>query len=574
MNIERRTKYIGHQKHINKGNVKANINLDVNTLTLMCNYVITDNRNIRRGHLINMRNLFEIMDMSKYQSDPTRLKCIKFIKKALEAKLELGLKNPHLVLKHINGGIVEDNQEAIAHLDDFAMMNTRELDYISKTISEALKYAYMSNEADDLYDVLTRFRATDYVDRGEIVSELEEKIINLNNKFRKARSENQEEIIFSLREGQFEESMKDIHESLTNPSSRLYTGMRGFNKLIGGSFESGRTYMLIGLPGGGKSLTLLNLAKQIKMNNKHFVPKDKTKIPVIVYLTMENTVKENVDRLFKITTGKNMRDYSAEQAIEMLKEDELYLTDDNPIDILIEYKSDGSIDTSYLYDLTERLEEEGYEVICMIQDHIRRMHSVERNKELRHELSNVSNEMKTYAMLKDVVFITNTHLNREAAKTIDDNARSNKSDLIRTVGRANVQESFALINNVDFAALIAIETDEAGIKYMGFKRIKERFEVDLNFNIVYQPFINSTSIAFMEDIDSRKEVHKITLKSNNNVIGVVNEPTEEKYRVLNNEILSDDFSMFDYKAPKKKETTNLNINIPIGREVIFMHKKE
>ena len=574
MNIERRTKYMGHQKHINKGNVKANINFDVNTLTLMCNYIITDNRNIRRGHLINMRNLFEIMDMSKYQSDPTRLKCIKFIKKGLEAKLELGLKNPHLVLKHINGGIVEDNQEAIAHLDDFAMMNTRELDYISKTISEALKYAYMSNEADDLYDVLTRFRATDYIDRGEIVSELEEKIVNLNNKFRKARSENQEEIIFSLREGQFEESMKDIHESLTNPSSRLYTGMRGFNKLIGGSFESGRTYMLIGLPGGGKSLTLLNLAKQIKMNNKHFVPKDKTKIPVIVYLTMENTVKENVDRLFKITTGKNMRDYSADQAIEMLKEDELYLTDDNPIDILIEYKSDGSIDTSYLYDLTERLEEEGYEVICMIQDHIRRMHSVERNKELRHELSNVSNEMKTYAMLKDVVFITNTHLNREAAKTIDDNARSNKSDLIRTVGRANVQESFALINNVDFAALIAIETDEAGIKYMGFKRIKERFEVDLNFNIVYQPFINSTSIAFMEDIDSRKEVHKITLKSNNNVIGVVNEPTEEKYRVLNNEILSDDFNMFDYKAPKK-ETTNLNINIPItGRDVIFMHKKE
>ena len=118
--------------------------------------------------------------------------------------------------------------------------------------------------------------------------------------------------------------------------------------------------------------------------------------------------------------------------------------------------------------------------------------------------------------------------------------------------------------------MIAIETDEAGIKYMGFKRIKERFEVDLNFNIVYQPFINSTSIAFMEDIDSRKEVHKITLKSNNNVIGVVNEPTEEKYRVLNNEILSDDFSMFDYKAPKKKETTNLNINIPTtGKDVIF-----
>lgn len=571
MNIERREKYMGHMSHINKGNVKANINFDVNTLSLMCSYVISDNRNIRRGHLINMRNLFEIIDMSKYQSDPTRLRYIKFIRKALEAKLKLGLKNPNLVLKHINGGIVEDNQESSMSIEEFGLMNTRELEYVSQTISNALKYAYVDNSTDRLYDILTRYRATDYADRAEIVGELEQEIINLNNDFRRVRSQSQEEVIFSLREGQFEESMKDIHERLSNPSSRLFTGMKGFNKLIGGSFESGRTYMLVGLPGGGKSLTLLNLAKQIKMNNKHYKPKDPTKIPVIVYLTMENTVKENVERLFKLTTGKNMVDYSAEEAIEMMRDDELYLTDDNPIDILIEYKSDGSVDTSYLYDLTERLEEEGYEVICMIQDHVRRMHSVDRNKELRHELSNVSNEMKTFAMLKDLVFITNTHLNREAAKTIDDNTRSNKSDLIRSLGRSNVQESFALINNVDFAALIAIEFDEAGNKYMGFKRIKERFEVDVNFNIVYQPFVNPNSIAFIEDSKMRTEVHKNTLKSNNmNVVGVTNDITEEKYAILsNNDILGDNFNMFDYtpiEKPKNNQTTT-KVNLP--REVII-----
>ena len=179
--------------------------------------------------------------------------------------------------------------------------------------------------------------------------------------------------------------------------------MQGFNQLIGGGFENTRLYLLLGVTGGGKSLSMLNIAYQIKKYNKNFKPKDPTKIPCVVYLTMENSVTETIQRLFEICVGDDMRNYSPEDIEYKLRtEGELYLTDESPIDIIIKYKPNRSEDTSYLYTLTEDLEDEGYEVICLIQDHIKRLRSVENQPDVRLELGNVANEMKTFAIIKDI----------------------------------------------------------------------------------------------------------------------------------------------------------------------------
>ena len=81
MNIERRQKYTGHKASINKSNIKINITFDLVTLNLFCNYIITENRNMRRSHLINMRNVFEIINTEPYMTDMEKLKRYKFIKK-------------------------------------------------------------------------------------------------------------------------------------------------------------------------------------------------------------------------------------------------------------------------------------------------------------------------------------------------------------------------------------------------------------------------------------------------------------------------------------------------------------
>ena len=553
MNIQRRMKYNSRGHTVNKSNVKLNMNFNISTLEIMASYSVSENRNIRRSQLMQMRNLFAMLDENLYIVDHNKNKYFNFIIKALEGRLEKNIKDSDILDKFINGGFIEDdseNSEEQIHISQLKILSNPEVEWVSSTISESLKYSYINNDMNELYELLVKFRASDYSSRGEIVRLIEDEIVKVNNLFRKAKSEQSHEVTFSLKDGIFEDSMREIHENVTNPSRRLYTGMQGFNELIGGALETTRVYMLLGLAGAGKSFSLLNIAKQLKTNNKHYRPKDPTKIPVIVYLTMENTVQETVARLFEITTGQDMRKVDTETAIKMFKKDgEMYIADDNPIDIIVKFVPNRSVDTSYLYTLAEDLEDEGYEMICLIQDHVKRIRSIERTPDIRIELGNVINEFKTFAMLKDCVVITNGHLNREAAKSIDDGNRTNKGDLIRMIGRANISESMLMIDNLDVGIVIQQEYDEKGNRYMGFKRIKERIKCNPNFNIVYQMFKSPDSLEFIEDLDKRVPLHKDTLKGDVNLINLNKMAEENKYKVLedNNSIFDEEFNIIDYK---------------------------
>ena len=553
MNIQRRMKYNSRGHTVNKSNIKLNMNFNISTLEIMASYSVSENRNIRRSQLMQMRNLFAMLDENLYIVDHNKNRYFNFIIKALEGRLEKNIKDSDILDKYINGGFIEDdseNSEEQIHISQLKVLSNPEVEWVASTISESLKYSYINNDMNELYELLVKFRASDYSSRGEIVRLIEDEIVKVNNLFRKAKSEQSQEVTFSLRDGIFEDSMREIHENVTNPSRRLYTGMQGFNELIGGALETTRVYMLLGLAGAGKSFTLLNIAKQLKTNNKHYRPKDPTKIPVIVLLTMENTVQETVTRLFEITTGQDMGKVDVETAIKMLKKDgEMYIADDNPIDIIVKYVPNRSVDTSYLYTLAEDLEDEGYEMICLIQDHVKRIRSIERTPDIRIELGNVINEFKTFAMLKDCVVITNGHLNREAAKSIDDGNRTNKGDLIRMIGRANISESMLMIDNLDVGIVIQQEYDEKGNRYMGFKRIKERIKCNPNFNIVYQMFKSPDSLEFIEDLDKRVPLHKDTLKGDVNLINLNKMAEENKYKVLedNNSIFDEEFNIIDYK---------------------------
>lgn len=509
MNIERRKKYSGSGRTINKSDRRLDINFDLNSLNLMCSYILSENKNIRRSHLINMRNLFDLLDINVYVNDIEKMKRIDFIKRGLEAKIIHNLKDPIIVIKYINGGIIEDTNLDIRN---FTELSNNELDWINSTITEALKYAFIYNDIDRMLDICTRFKAADYRSRGSIVQEFETLVTDIQNKFRRSRVESLSETSFTLRNGLFDEIVKDIHEQLTDPCSKLITGMQGVNELLGGGFESARVYMLLGLTGGGKSLSLLNMAYQLKKNNKMYKPKDPTKIPVIVYLTMENTVKETVQRLFNLTTGEDMENFSPEQVVDMLRTDgELYLTDESPIDIVIKFVPNRSVDTSYLYTMVEDLEDEGYEVICLIQDHVKRIKSVDKYTDVRLELGAVVNEFKVFASIKDIPVITNSHLNRDAAGKIDEASRANKGDLIRMLGRANIGESMLMLDNLDCAFIIGQEYDSQCNKYMGFKRIKMRGKCTLR-DTIFQPFVSAESIRLVEDLDLPVPVFKDTLK--------------------------------------------------------------
>lgn len=533
-------------KVVKNKRIKLPINFDLNSLNLMCVYVLTENRNIKRGQYINLRNLMELLDMEKYINDQERYKRVIFIKKALEGRLIKGLNDPVALVKYVNGGLLDTD---IIDINNFAGMSNSEIDWINETVSNTLSSSFLYENAQDGIDILTRFLAAEAKDISSTFSEARDWVRKMNNEFRRNEVAKSTDVTFSLKPENFSDVIRDTYNEVTSSYRSLTTGMQGFNQLIGGGFENTRCYLLLGLTGIGKSLTMLNIAYQLKKYNKGFKPKDSTKIPCIVVLTMENTVAETLQRLFTISTGEDMKNYSVEEVEQLLRTTgELYLNDNNPIDIIIKYQPNRSVDTSYLYTLCEDLEDEGYEVICMIQDHVKRIRSVSGNPDLRLELGDVVNEMKTFAIIKDIPVITDSHLNREGAKVIDQASTRSTMDLTRMLGKSNIGESLLMLDNIDLGIILNKEYDSDGNEYMVFKNIKERVKTFRSY--ICQPFHKDNPIKLVEDFYSPVPVFKESLyNESKNQLNTKYHNENVKNNMYNNNIITiddDEQNLFEY----------------------------
>lgn len=479
---------------------KVKMNIDLRTFNILCRYVLTVSSYLRISHLINLSKLIYSLDPSTYENDPDKFKRVKFITKGLEARINYNLNDLDMILNHIFSGLDFD-----VDFIDLTTVNLTadEIMWVHNMVSESLQYYFVYDYSDAMLDICTRIKSSDYSHRGELIKQFESMVDDLKNKFRTSKPEDSlTDMTFSLREGVFERSVTETYNLITNPSRRLITGMQGFNEMIGGGFESGRVYMLLGITGIGKSITLLNLVYQLKIYNRHYKTKDPTKTPCIVLLTMENTVVETITRLFDLAVenSQGMGNYPVEEVIRKLKtEGKLSLTDDSPIDIVIKYKPNKSVDTSYLYTMVDDLEDDGYEVICVVQDHVKRIRSIYNSPDIRIELGDIVNEFKVFAADRDIPVITNSHLNRDAARIIEeDGAKASRSDVTMKLGKANAGESLLMLDNLDGAIIINLDFDEDNNKYMAFKKAKMREKTDRDY--ILQPFVYGSGIRLVEDL--------------------------------------------------------------------------
>lgn len=499
MNNDRHSKYTGQGNTVAVVDSKSKIttNIDIRTLDIICKCIVSNNTIIKRGHIVNIKNLMDLLDPSVYKNDPDKSKRVDFINKGIEARLDYNLNDPYMIVSHIYGGITDTS---VVDLDKFTGLTNSEITWLNTAVSESLKYSTIEKNIDELMDVCNRIKSAGFANsKVDLIHEFENKISNIQNEFRRSKNESETDTMFSLRDGYFENIMYDTYNSLSSPRRKLITGMQGMNELIGGGFENGRCYVYFGLPGEGKSTVMLNILYQIKKYNKDYKTKDPTKKPCIVLLTMENTVTESIERLFGMATGlSDMTNLAPDGAIKMLREKgELYINDESPIDIIIHFKPSNSVDTSYLYSLTEDLEDQGMEVIAMFQDYIGRIRSTQRYQDTRLEYGAIVDEFKIFAETKDIPIITVAQLNRDASKHIDEGRKSSKSDLVRLIGRSNISESMLILNNIDAGFIIAPELTDTGIRYLGVQRIKIRYKAgDLEF--AYLPFMEN-SLKLEED---------------------------------------------------------------------------
>ena len=479
-------------------NEVTSLKLDLNTYDMFCRYVLQENKCIRLEHLVSLRNLINTINPVNYENDPELVKRVNFIKKGLEARIDENLNDKDIVLNYINGGISFELD--FINYDKLILSKT-EIEYVTSFIYDSLKWNFISAQGDNLSDLLAQFKVADFYTKQDLVPRIGEMIQFFQNKFREMNFiSNATDMVFSLEDGEFENCITETYNMITNPSRRLQSGMQGLNEMIGGGFESGRVYMFLGTSGIGKSKLLLNIMYQIKNYNFNYKPKDPSKRPCVVMLTMENTVVETIQRLYDLAVENNygMANYSLDEVIGQLRnEGQLKITDSSPIDLVITYKPNKSVDTSYLYTLCDNLEDQGKEVICIIQDHVKRIRSIDRNSDVRLELGDIVNEMKSFAAIKDIPVITCSHLNRDASRTLEELDRKKNQDTGKALGKSNIGESMLMIDNLDFGIIITLDYDKDERLYMAFNAVKTRAKTDRTY--IVQPFVPGNTMRLVED---------------------------------------------------------------------------
>ena len=495
---------------------KISTRLSYTFLDILASYIISDNRNIRKKGYTNINNVMSLIDLSEYQEDSYSDR-ISFIYAGLEARIKHNLLNKEQVIDFIKRKC--DKNKFDINLTE---LSNDEVNFVNNQITDILDSAEFEYRISYFEKLAQNFRDASPSHKMTVINNWKAAIKESNNYIRLNKMESAEDEIVTLRDGEFDDYARRVHREMTNPSSKLSTGMVGMNYLLNGGFESTRVYCIFGLQGEGKSTTLLNFAYQIKQYNRKYKTKDPTKRPIVVYLTLENTKKETFGRMFTLATeAGSMNKYEVDDCIDMMRhQGNLILSDDNPIDIAIKYKANNSIDTSYLYELNDDLADQGYEVIAYIVDYLNLIRSVNPYavSEERLKLGAVVNELKAIASELDIPIITASQFNRDANYRIDEAREKGRINTISLVGRSNIGESMLILNNIDGCFNIVPEYVTVGgivMKYLGMNLVKARYYPDtkpLNGSrVIHIPYTDPEGITLACDVGLKEPLYKLEL---------------------------------------------------------------
>ena len=439
--------------------------------------------------------------------------------------------NTFLFLSHlVNGrlGNIRDIdilvRQALSKVDETNLMpldkldrplTVNELGIIESNIHDTYENFYTIISMREMNDLFMQYTTnTNRSYRSKVLEKAKNNLRKINEVSRKANIASDTQF-FSLDNDVYTQAIDDVYERNCNPSTKLKTGMTAFNRSLAGGFENGRVYVYLGLPGEGKSTTLLNIGLQIKQNNTQYTTKDKTKRPCVLFLTMENSLDETIERIFNILISEdNMSSYgSSGEVKKILMQNGLAITDESPIDFVIQYVPANTVNTDYLYTMYDQLLDQGKECICVIQDYIKRIRSRDfklLKGDMRLGLGAVIDEFKEFAIDKQIPVITASQMNREATSKVDDGRKNRTVDLVRNLGRNNIGESLLILENADAAFIITPETTKFGKKYLGVSSVKTRYKGASLFTF-FQPYNNERPIELEQDTNLAQPVFKDTL---------------------------------------------------------------
>jgi len=489
---------------------------------------ILDNVNNKK-FISNVLKLFSSFDQASYKIDWEKEFRVFLIINLASSILNKGFSTKEEVLSNIqiDGKYYDDCNNLLNTLYN-AVLSIPEIQSVDEAITQQLKYACLEKQSDDIVEIINNIKAEAYDNLDKEMDKLYNIMNKTANDIRDAKE--------SIEESKYDISMADsdallkIQQELIDderdPSTKIKTGIQMLNTMLDGGWEKGRCYLVLGVAKGFKSGLLLNAAIWAKKYN-NLKPKDPTKQPVVLYLTMENSLKETFKRINAYTFGNNFKasNYTAKEITAMLSKNNIITPNDkSSVGLEIKFRPNKSISTRDLYNIFDELEKEGKEVVFFVFDYIKRIRpeSPDKRGEQRIDLGEVVNELSMLAKIKDIPVLSAHQMNREAYKMIEAaDSYEEKAAIAGRMGASQTGDSIDIIQNCDMAFIInrlinqssrEDGTIEYSDKYLMFNCIVSRGKMP-EISQFQARFVNDNDLRLWEDIYDEKPATTIGVGS-------------------------------------------------------------
>lgn len=485
---------------------KAIMTFEISTLNTLLRYAMCTT--ISKSSIVNLGKLVDALDIKAYSYSPDIVSRLKLLKYLTEARTTYGMTDPEVIRTYITNSF-SDGTDVLSECDPLVLdtLNFTECNAIAKIINERLQYIYIYKYKDKIIDCLNNFSKGGWTSYYETVQEvkgsLQDLLMNINTVGQESTGVLRR---LNMAADNYHDTVDLIVRKAKMPTAVLQTGIRQLNAILSPGFQASRLYLILGLTGRFKSGTLLNIADQLTKFNPQIRPVEDGRRKCVLFISNENTIEETYARLLDMYTSADLdiTRMSTEDAIRYIKENGGYrFTDNEGITIEFRYFRNLEMSTADLYTIISELNDEGYRVIALILDYISRVMSTSGVQEERFRLANIAKELKAVATYFSIPVITAQQVNREGNGIIDAAMRDDKADLAKFLGTTAVAESYGLIFEADWVALVNLEKRRSDEQwFLTFNRLKIRGKQDPSAVAYFNhPFVDSKRIRLLTDVD-------------------------------------------------------------------------
>ena len=486
------------------------VHFGLEILDIFCSYVIDiDNEYISHNALENAKVLFEILDKRSYMNNDSLKARLQYIELVLNARINLNLDKKSLINQHVlmncDSTLKSIIEEEILKGPAKTQLNSDVAKYINDLVYENLSEGYSILYNQKLMDLFDKKENGYFKSLTDYTNAFKKLLNEINTNTRNIERYKREGKGFDLSEKTIIREAKKVYRDLTKPSNKLKTGIQALNKMLNGGFESGRSYVFMGLTGVGKSIVLLSIANWIRKYNK--LPKKGNMKQAVLFISQENSKNETFERLFNLNiNGTDIRELTEEDLIKNIRKSDMIVSD-NDINLKFLEFSDREIGVTDIDAMIADYERDGIEIIAVVQDYIEKLRPKQNYNELRHALGSNATELSELAKKWQIPVITAAQLNRLASSVVDNAIANNKKNTTKLLGRQNVSEAWSMITNSDCCIIINREVDDTSDvekQYLGFKLEKFRGKPGKDRVYVFlHPFDEENGILLIPDIDTK-----------------------------------------------------------------------